>query len=167
MDNHLGDGSTEVGRLLFHLRQQVSSDRCGNGAEDERCSITAKHPNILLKEERPARISTRRTSLPRRTPRLAARRTSAKNSESMYKTEWHRTMYLMVDKTLCLFLHYPSPWIRTLRPKMASFSIHELKEAISGAKKNRSPGEDNIPYEIIQNLHKSALKVLLKIYNNV
>lgn len=48
-----------------------------------------------------------------------------------------------------------------------SFSLHELREAIRGAKKNRSPGEDKIPYEMIQNLHKSALKVLLKIYNGV
>jgi ribonuclease HI len=48
-----------------------------------------------------------------------------------------------------------------------SFSLHELKEAIAGAKKNRSPGEDKIPYEMIQNLHRSAQKVLLKIYNSV
>jgi ribonuclease HI len=48
-----------------------------------------------------------------------------------------------------------------------SFSLRELKEAIRGAKKNRSPGEDKIPYEMIQNLHRSSLKVLLKIYNGV
>ena len=48
-----------------------------------------------------------------------------------------------------------------------SFSIYELKEAISGTRKNRSPREDGIPYEMNQKLHKSALKVLLKIYNSV
>ena len=45
------------------------------------------------------------------------------------------------------------------------FSIQ--KEAISGVTKNRTPGEDGIPCEMIQKLHKSALKVLLKIYNGV
>src|SRR6218665_3639142 len=44
-------------------------------------------------------------------------------------------------------------------------TVAKKKGKIGKTKKNRSPGEDGIPYEMIQKLHESAMKVLLKIYN--
>src|SRR6218665_4056836 len=38
---------------------------------------------------------------------------------------------------------------------------------VKGAKHHKAPGEDLIPYEMLQNLHKSAMKVLLRIYNGI
>src|ERR1700733_679094 len=47
------------------------------------------------------------------------------------------------------------------------FNINELKQAIKGAKLNKSPGDDKIPYELLKHLHKNALKVLLHFYNDI
>jgi len=48
-----------------------------------------------------------------------------------------------------------------------AFNLAELKTAIKGAKHHKAPGEDLIPYEMLQNLHNSAMKVLLRIYNGI
>jgi ribonuclease HI len=63
------------------------------------------------------------------------------------------------------------PSLATLDPHVEAlnddFNLYELKQAIKGAKNHSTPGEDKIPYELLQHLHKSALKILLKIYNNI
>lgn len=48
-----------------------------------------------------------------------------------------------------------------------AFNLFELTTAISCAKLHNAPGEDKIPYEMLQNLHKSATKVPLRIYNDI
>jgi len=67
--------------------------------------------------------------------------------------------------------HIPQPSLTTLDTHVEAlndnFNIYELKQAIKGAKKHSTPGADKIPYELIQNLHKTSLKTLLKIYNTI
>lgn len=67
--------------------------------------------------------------------------------------------------------HVPQASLTTLDTHVEAlndnFSIYELKQAIKGTKKHSTPGEDKIPYELIQNLHKTSLKILLKIYNDI
>ena len=47
------------------------------------------------------------------------------------------------------------------------FQYHELKQAIQQCKRKSSPGEDNISYEILKEIPKAALLVLLHFYNLV
>ena len=46
-------------------------------------------------------------------------------------------------------------------------TLNELRRAIRGAKAQKSPGEDGIPYEYLQRLPTSANKILLKFYNQI
>ena len=46
-------------------------------------------------------------------------------------------------------------------------TLNELRRAIRGAKAQKSPGEDGIPYEFLQRLPTSANKILLKLYNQI
>ena len=47
------------------------------------------------------------------------------------------------------------------------FQFHELDASIRHGKKNKSPGEDRIHYEMLQHLPKCSKKILLKMYNDV
>ena len=47
------------------------------------------------------------------------------------------------------------------------FVYHELDAALRGCRKNKAPGEDNIQYEIIQNLPKCSKKVILRLFNQI
>ena len=46
------------------------------------------------------------------------------------------------------------------------FALHELQTAIGQCKRNSSPGEDGIEYEMIQRLPVSCLKIILDLFNN-
>jgi len=46
------------------------------------------------------------------------------------------------------------------------FSYHELKRAIKESKRNSSPGEDKITYDMLQHLPRRALQRLLFLYNS-
>lgn len=47
------------------------------------------------------------------------------------------------------------------------FSTFELQNAISGAKRKSSPGEDDVLYEFIKNISKNGLKAILHLFNTV
>ena len=47
------------------------------------------------------------------------------------------------------------------------FQFHELDASIRHGKKNKSPGEDRIHYEMLQHLPKCSKKILLRMYNDV
>ena len=46
------------------------------------------------------------------------------------------------------------------------FAYHELRQAVQQCKRNSSPGQDTISYEILKEIPKSGLLVLLKILNH-
>ena len=60
--------------------------------------------------------------------------------------------------------HPTDPQVNTLNE---NFNLNELRRAIRTAKANKAPGEDNIPYELIQKLPKPATKLLLSFINQV
>ena len=47
------------------------------------------------------------------------------------------------------------------------YTFHELCSAVKQSKKNKSPGEDRISYEMLQHLPNKSLKVILKLYNQI
>ena len=47
------------------------------------------------------------------------------------------------------------------------FQFHELETSIRHGKKNKSPGEDRIHYEMLQHMPKCSKKILLNLYNDV
>ena len=49
----------------------------------------------------------------------------------------------------------------------SQFMLYELEIAIRKAKKNSTPGEDRITYEMLQHLPKCSKQALLKYYNNI
>jgi len=48
-----------------------------------------------------------------------------------------------------------------------NFELHELINAIKQCKKHSAPGEDNISYELLKQVPKSGLKVILILYNKL
>jgi len=47
------------------------------------------------------------------------------------------------------------------------FDLHELRRALRETKKHSAPGEDKIPYEMLQKLPKPSIKAVLKLYNRI
>ena len=60
----------------------------------------------------------------------------------------------------------PKPEVET-SPMNDPFALHELQTAIAQCKKNSSPGEDGIEYEVIRRLPVSCQKTILHLYNNI
>jgi len=52
------------------------------------------------------------------------------------------------------------------RPREDPFSMVELKEVMRKLKKNKAPGPDGIPSEVIKNLNEDNLERLLAVYNS-
>ena len=46
-----------------------------------------------------------------------------------------------------------------------SFAYHELRQALQQCKKNSSPGQDSISYEILKEIPKSSVLVILNLFN--
>ena len=47
----------------------------------------------------------------------------------------------------------------------SQITMHEMERAINNSAPNKSAGEDNIPYELIQHLGPKAKELLLTLYN--
>ena len=77
------------------------------------------------------------------------------NSSKTFKRRKHKFEQKWLNKT------YNKEYCEMDRP----FSLLELQNAIKGTKNNKSPGEDQITYEVIKHLPENGLEYLLHIYN--
>ena len=80
-------------------------------------------------------------------------------------SENHEQAFLQKKKSMKLKATPPDHL--STNPINDPFSLFELQHAISQSKKNSSPGEDGISYEIIQKLPKPSQIVLLELYNRM
>ena len=93
------------------------------------------------------------------------------SSDKNYTNEFRKYMDIInslpEEKIFKTSDNIPEARINKLNQINEPFNLGELRRAIRGAKRGSAPGDDNIPYEVIQKLPKKAVKIILALYNQI